>query len=112
MEMAESGRRAEKAAKCLILREVKDKGSEQSSLARALHLVFASETRQNSRRVEQTMSIQKKSLISTLHAAKKANLAKADVAAGHKGDKQVSAKNSAQLRAFAGISTRRLKTFQ
>ena len=49
------------------------------------------------------MSIPKKSLISTLHAAKKANVAKADVAA-HKGDKQVSA---VSIQSMTRFSTRK-----
>ena len=48
------------------------------------------------------MSIQKKSLISTLKTAKKANVAKSDLAETHKGDKQVSPAKFIGLRAIRG----------
>ena len=53
------------------------------------------------------MSIQKKSLISTLQTAKKAN-----VAAEHKGEKQVSAIRVANFRTLKGVGGKNLKSLR
>jgi len=69
-------------------------------LAPALHYGFASFARRE-KRVEEAMSIQKKSLISTLKTAKKANVAsevKSEKMASMRMAKQLSAKTLKSLR--------------